>query len=100
MICDICSKPGRFKEVTSDAVRQAVQEGFNPFDLGLIAIDPTQEMLGMTKEKLFINWKNNTVAPDTTNWNICPVCYGNMEKNLNPQSGIMGLWKKLFGKKS
>ncbi|MDD9303866.1 MAG: hypothetical protein HUK40_16590 [Desulfobacter sp.] len=85
MICDICSRPGQFKEVTSNEVKLSVSKGFNPYTLGLISVDPAYEMLGWTRGKSFEHWKHNIVAPDTTNWNICPSCYSQISAFIAPE---------------
>lgn len=90
-VCDICNAPGMGTLVSSDQMREAVyQNGFDPFKLGLAG--GAGEIMGISKAQQFEHWKNNIVAQDTSDWNVCSECMSVLESRLNnaPQAtGVM-----------
>ena len=80
-VCDICNTPGMGTNVSADQMRKAVfQGGFNPFQLKLLR--DYSSLLGLNDKAAYENWKNNVVAQDTTDWNICPNCLSMLKPYL------------------
>lgn len=84
MVCDICSAPGQATFVSSDQMRKAVSEGFNPYKLNYLSDISAEQAnsLGIDIEDMFTNWKNGIVLPDTAGWNICDKCIVHVNKYL------------------
>ena len=81
MISDICSTPGKGTIVGPEQIREAVfARGFNPFALGLSSSTAIARQYG---PRAYEHWKTNIVAPDTTNWNVCPRCYGHLKQYMS-----------------
>ncbi|MGF7119224.1 hypothetical protein [Methanobacterium oryzae] len=75
-LCDICGVSGMGTVISSDQMRKAVRNGFNPFKLRLV--------IGLlSPEEHFNYWKNTVVLQDTSDWNICDKCMGHVRKYLN-----------------
>jgi hypothetical protein len=92
MICDLCSTPGKGTIVGPEQMRRAVfVKGFNPFALGLSRETGIYRQYGAGACEY---WKTNIVAPDITNWNICPRCMIHLKGYLDepPKAdGFVGL---------
>ena len=100
-ICDVCSVTGNFKHINASSIKTAVSNGFNPWKLGLVSTrDINRALAGINKvtdQQAFLNWKNNTVMPDTTPWNVCPRCNSHLNKYLS-KSSITKKWWRFWAK--
>lgn len=80
MVCDICSASGEGVIVGPEQIKEAVfKKRFDPFKLGLAL------GTGIYREHgpgAYEYWKTHIVAPDTTNWNICPNCWKHLKKYI------------------
>ena len=71
MVCDICNRPGKHALVSSNTLRKAVNNGFNPFRLPQLR--GASDMLGIPVDFQFQQWKQR-LSTDTTDWNLCSNC--------------------------
>ncbi len=85
-VCDICSTPGKGTTMTSDDMRRALSDGFNPFALELVklpaGLDQGTDFKKLWQTNSFEQWKQ-TVASDTTGWNVCQTCMVKVNNSLN-----------------
>jgi hypothetical protein len=65
-LCDICATEGEGTYISSSQMREAVANGFNPFEPRLV---PWESQAGE-----FESWKG-IVDQDVTDWNLCSNCY-------------------------
>jgi hypothetical protein len=92
-VCDICNASGTGKFISSENMRKAVfKNGFNPYDLGLISND-LGAAFGLSPSIVFEHWKNNTVARDTSGWNVCKKCLSKLSPYLDDKSEMTGTTK-------
>ena len=86
-VCDICGIPGVGTTVKSDDMRRALKGGFDPFRLELVklpaALDQGPDFKKLWQANSFEQWKQ-TVASDTTGWNVCPACLVKVKDYLGP----------------
>ena len=86
VVCDICNSPGRGTLVSAEDMRKAVfKKGFNPFALGLVG--------GFMMNSAYEGWKNNIVAQDTSDWNICAGCMSKLSSYLEGKPKPTGVTK-------
>jgi hypothetical protein len=62
-------------------MRTAAASGFDPYTLGLFA-NATTQAFGISHDQSFAYWRDNVVANDKTDWNICDDCMVHLEKYL------------------
>ena len=91
VVCDLCNSPGKGTLVSAEDMRKAVfKNGFNPFSLGLVPVlFPGQ----------FEGWKNNIVAQDTSDWNICAGCMSKLRPYLEGEPKPTGVKKSTVSMK-
>lgn len=91
MQCDICDRPGMGKIVRANEFRQAVINGFNPFQEGL-ASDKPYAMLGLRGQAAYQYWRDSAIsgAASMSDWNVCHVCMAHLEKHLQHTSAFGG----------
>jgi hypothetical protein len=67
-------------------MRKAVfKKGFNPFALGLVG--------GFMMDAAYEGWKNNIVAQDNSDWNICARCMSKLSSYLEGKQKPTGVTK-------
>jgi WD40 repeat protein len=74
-LCDVCNKPLSGKEGTlykPDDFRNIVSQGFEPAD----SFISMMEKLGLKRETIIKQWKEQTVIQSVSDWLLCSVCAG------------------------
>jgi hypothetical protein len=93
-VCDICSASGEGVIVGPEQIKEAVfKKKFDPFKLGLAL------GTGIYREHgpgAYEYWKTHIVAPDITNWNICPNCWKHLKKYITGKPKADGFDGILF----
>ncbi len=89
MVCDICSASGEGVIVGPEQIKEAVfKKRFDPFKLGLAL------GTGIYREHgpdAYEYWKTHIVAPDETNWNVCPNCWKHLKKYITGKPKADGI---------
>ena len=93
MQCDVCSSPGTGTRIGPQDMRKAVSSGFDPFSRGIVSQQTKSQWSNANlygSSDPLKNWRENLVAIDQSDWNLCSNCMSAVRQYLTSSPKPVG----------